>query len=120
MRALAVLAVAAAGFTAFIPNVASAAELDVPREGCERGQVWNGYRCEWARPQFSEAPPVYRAPPVYESYAEYEEAPVYVAPRVYVAPPLYVAPIYRAPVVRYYAGPRYVGSHGHHRHHRWR
>ena len=123
MRALAVLAVAAAGFAAFVPNVASAAELDVPREGCERGQVWSGYRCEWARPQFSEAPSVYRAPPVYESYAEYEEAPVYVAPRVYVAPPLYVAPIYRAPVVRYYAGPRYVwghGHHGHHRHHRWR
>ena len=125
MRAVAILAVAAAGFAAFVPNVASAAELDLPREGCERGQVWNGYRCEWARPRVSEAAPVYRAAPVYESYATYEVAPVYIAPPIYVARPVYVAPIYRAPVVRYYAGPRYVWSHGprghgHHRHHRWR
>jgi hypothetical protein len=120
MRGLAILA-AAAGLAALVPTVAPAAELDLPRDGCERGQVWNGYRCEWARPRMSEAPPVYReAPPVYESYAEYDEAPVYFARPAYVGPPVYVAPFYRAPVVSYYAGRRYVWSHGHHRHHRWR
>ena len=125
MRAVAILAVAAAGLAAFVPNVASAAELDLPREGCERGQLWNGYRCEWARPRVSEAP-VYRGAPVYESYAAYEVAPVYAAPPVYIAPPIYLEPIYRAPVVRYYGWPRYVwghgnqGHHGHHRQHRWR
>ena len=76
MRAVAILAVAAAGFAALVSNVAVAAELDLPREGCERGQVWNGYRCEWARPRVSEAAPVYRGAPVYESYAAYEVAPV--------------------------------------------
>ena len=93
MRGLAILAAAAAGLAALVPTVAPAAELDLPRDGCERGQVWNGYRCEWARPRVSEAPPVYRearpvyreAPPDYESYAEYEQAPVYFARPAYVA-----------------------------------
>jgi hypothetical protein len=122
MRALAVLMVAAAGFAAAVPTMASAAELEVG-EGCARGQVWNGYRCEWPRPRVSEAPPVYQAPPVYEAEAIYEEPPVVVARPYYVAPPVYVAPIYRAPVVRYYAGPRYVYGYGrHHYQHRghWR
>jgi hypothetical protein len=115
MRALAVLMVAA-GLAAAVP-MASAAELDVG-EGCARGQVWTGYRCEWARPRVSEAPPAYEAAPVYEAEEIYEAPPVYVARPYYVAPPVYVAPIYRAPVVRYYAGPRYVYHYGHRGH--WR
>ena len=127
MRALAVVVMAAAGFAAMAPNLVSAAELDLG-DGCARGQVWNGYRCEWARPRVSEAPPAYEEAPVYEQAPVYRApevyaaAPVYVAPPVYVArpayvaPPVYVAPVYRAPVVRYYAGPRYVWGYGH----RWR
>ena len=109
MRALAVLAVAAA---ALVPAVAPAAEMDLPQDGCQRGQVWNGYRCEWARPRLSEAPPAYEAPPVYEAPPIYAAPPVYVAPPVYLAPPVYVARYYRPPVVRYYAGPRYVWGYG--------
>ena len=121
MRALAVVVMAAAGFAAMAPNLVSAAELDLG-DGCARGQVWNGYRCEWARPRVSEAPPVYEQAPVYQAPEVYAAAPVYVAPPVYVArpayvaPPVYVGPVYRAPVVRYYAGPRYVWGYGH----RWR
>jgi hypothetical protein len=120
MRALAVLAVAAAGFAASLPGVASAAELELPQDRCARGQVWNGYRCEWARPQVSEAPRVYEAPPAYVPEVEVYEEPVYVARPVYVAPPVYVGPVYRPPVVRYYAGPRYVWGYGGRNHYAWR
>jgi hypothetical protein len=127
MRALAIVAVVAAGFAASLPSLAPAAELELPQDRCARGQAWNGYRCEWVRPRVSEAPRVYEAPPAYvaREVEVYEEPPVYVARRYYVAPPVYVAPIYRPPVVvRYYSGPRYGWRHGgpHHggRHYAWR
>jgi hypothetical protein len=118
MRACAILVVAAAGFAAFLPTAGSAAEIDVPAAGCARGQAWNGYRCEWVRPPVADARPVYRAPPEYVEDEVYEE-PAYVARPVYVAPPLYVARVYRPPVYRYYAGPRYAWGYGH-RYNRWR
>jgi hypothetical protein len=119
MRALAVLAIAA-GFAASVPTIVSAAELEVPQDRCARGQSWNGYRCEWIRPRVSEAPPVYAAPPAYvEREVEVYEEPVYVARPYYVPPAVYVGPIYRPPVVRYYAGPRYVWGHGR-AHYAWR
>jgi hypothetical protein len=122
MRALAIVAVAAAGFAASVPTLAPAAELEVPQDRCARGQAWNGYRCEWIRPRVSEAPPVYAAPPAYvEREVEVYEEPVYVARPYYVAPPVYVGPIYRPPVVRHYAGPRYGHGWGYGgRHYAWR
>ena len=104
MRALAIVAVAAAGFAVSVPTLASAAELEVP-----------------IRPRVSEAPPVYEAPPAYVAReVEVYEEPVYVARPYYIAPPVYVAPIYRPPVVvRYYAGPRYGWGYGG-RHYAWR
>jgi hypothetical protein len=121
MRALAIVALAAAGFVASLPTLASAAELELPQDRCDRGQAWNGYRCEWVRPRVSEAPRVYEAPPAYVAReVEVYEEPVYVARPYYVAPPVYVAPIYRPPVVvRYYSGPRYAWRDGG-RHYAWR
>jgi len=116
MRALAIVAVAAAGFAVSIPTLASAAELDVPQDRCDRGQAWNGYRCEWIRPRVSEAPPAY-----VEREVDVYEEPVYVARPYYVAPSVYVGPIYRPPVVRYYAGPRWGYGWGYGgRHYAWR
>jgi hypothetical protein len=112
MRGLVVAILAAAGFAASFPNVAVAADAAVPR-GCGPGTVWDGYECVAAAPQvrrvepapeFYEEEPVYEAPPVYARE-------VYVAPPVYAAAPVYVVPRYRPPVVRYYAGPRYVAAY---------
>ena len=122
MRALAVVALAAASVAVFLPKSSVAAELDAPRVACARGQIWDGYRCQWANPP-AQVQPNYRysQAPVYEDDDDdyvAEAPPVYAAPSYYAyATPYY----YRPPVVSYYGGPRYVYRYGGgHRHHRWR
>ena len=119
MRRLAMTFSIVAGLAASAPQVVSAADIyggpTISRGdraadatvGCDRGTVWDGYRCLPVAPRAYYAPPVYAEP-------EYVE-------EVYVAPPVYaprVVEFYAGPHYAY-AGPRY-GWRGHHRHHGWR
>lgn len=120
MRAFAVLTLVAAGLAALV-TAAPAAELDMPNAGCARGQIWDGYRCQWARPPVADARPAYRAPQVYEDDDEdeyvAEAPPVYAAPRVYS----YAVPYYTPPAYGYYAYARpHYGWGGWNGHRRWR